>query len=99
MRQHDTGDDRQHALERGFRRAREISADGVEDGEDDCAGNGVLSPVPGVIGCMMAVEAMKGMAGLETQTGKLNLYDAIASEWRSLTIKKSKNCEGCNEAA
>ena len=62
---------------------------------DDCAGNGVFAPVPGVIGTMMAVEALKISAGIRVETGKLNLYDAITSEWNKIDIRKRKNCQGC----
>ena len=62
---------------------------------DNCAGNGVLAPVPGVIGTMMAVEALKSIAGVPVETGNLNLYDAAASEWRKVVIKKRKNCVSC----
>ena len=63
---------------------------------DNCAGNGVLAPVPGVIGTMMAVEALKIVAGVPVESGKLSLYDAVASEWRKVGIKKRKNCTGCS---
>ena len=63
---------------------------------DNCAGNGVLAPIPGVIGTMMAVEALKIVAGVPVESGKLSLYDAVASEWRKVSIKKRKNCTGCS---
>ena len=62
---------------------------------ENCAGNGVLAPVPGVVGTMMAVETLKTIAGVPVETGKLSLYDAAASEWRKVAIKKRKNCPGC----
>jgi adenylyltransferase/sulfurtransferase len=63
---------------------------------DNCAGNGVLAPVPGVIGTMMAVEALKAIAGVPVETGKLSLYDAGASDWSKIGIRKRKNCPGCS---
>ncbi len=62
---------------------------------DNCSGNGVLSPVPGVIGTLMAVEALKVLAGLSVETGMLNLYDASATEWQKLRIQKRKDCPAC----
>ena len=62
---------------------------------DNCAGNGVLAPVPGVIGTMMAVEALKIIAGVPVEPGNLSLYDAIASEWSKVGIRKRKSCPGC----
>jgi adenylyltransferase/sulfurtransferase len=66
---------------------------------DNCAGNGVLAPVPAVIGTMMAVEALKLIAGMNVQVGKLSLYDAAASEWSKVGIRKRKNCPSCSSAA
>lgn len=65
---------------------------------DNCAGNGVLAPVPAVIGTMMAVETLKIIADLPFQAGKLSLYDAIASEWSKVGIRKRKNCPACSSA-
>jgi adenylyltransferase/sulfurtransferase len=68
-----------------------------EDDEslDSCAGNGVLSPVPGVIGSMMAVEALKYFAGIDTNTSLLRLYDAAATEFHVLKIQKREDCQSC----
>lgn len=67
----------------------------ADESLENCSGNGVLSPVPAVIGTMMAVEALKSLAGLPTETGVLNLYDALASRWQSVGIRKRKRCAGC----
>lgn len=67
----------------------------ADESLESCAGNGVLGPVAGVIGTMMAVEALKTLAGIPTQRGQLNLYDAVVSEWRKLAIRKRKNCPTC----
>jgi adenylyltransferase/sulfurtransferase len=64
---------------------------------DSCAGNGVLAPVPGVIGTMMAVETLKILTGIETETGMLSLYDALSSDWRKIAIKKRKQCPTCRK--
>ena len=61
----------------------------------NCAGNGVLAPVPGVIGTMMAVEALKYLAGIGSPAPLLRLYDAIASEFRRLGISKRRDCPVC----
>jgi len=67
----------------------------ADESLDSCAGNGVFGPVPGVIGTMMAVEALKFAAGIAVQTGVLNIYDAMASEWRKVKIRRRRNCPGC----
>jgi molybdopterin/thiamine biosynthesis adenylyltransferase len=57
----------------------------------------VLAPVPGVIGTLMAVEALKLSAGIKTETGHLSLYDALSSDWRKVAIKKRRNCPTCRK--
>lgn len=68
----------------------------ADESLDSCAGNGVLSPVPGVIGAMMAVEALKLLAGIDTTTSRLSLYDAVQTEFRSLRVQKRKDCATCS---
>ena len=62
-----------------------------------CAGNGVLAPVPGVIGTMMAVEALKYLAGIGSPAPLLRLFDATASELRRLGISKRPDCPVCED--
>ena len=61
----------------------------------DCAGNGVLAPVPGVIGTLMAVEALKFLAGIGSPAPLLRLYDGTASEFRQLGISRRPDCPAC----
>jgi adenylyltransferase/sulfurtransferase len=61
----------------------------------NCAGNGVLAPVPGVIGTMMAVEALKFLADVDSKAPLLRLYDGIASEFRHLGVSKRPDCTVC----
>jgi len=67
----------------------------ADESLENCTGNGVLGPVPGVVGSMMAVEAIKALSGIEVTPGRLSLYDALASEWRTVNIRKSRNCPTC----
>lgn len=67
----------------------------ADESLDSCAGNGVLSPVPGVIGAMMAVETLKYFAGIASATDMLHLYDAAALEFRALGIQKRADCPAC----
>jgi molybdopterin/thiamine biosynthesis adenylyltransferase len=69
----------------------------ADESMDSCAGNGVLSPVPGVIGTLMAVEALKYFAGIESDTTLLHLYDAAATEFHTLKIQKREDCPACAE--
>jgi len=67
----------------------------ADESLENCAGNGVLAPVPGVIGTMMAVEALKFLTGNIAGVARLQLYDAAAMEFRSLDIKKRDGCPSC----
>ena len=67
----------------------------ADESMDSCAGNGVLSPVPGVIGTMMAVEALKYFSGIESDTSALHLYDAAATAFQTIRIQKRHNCPSC----
>ena len=68
----------------------------ADESLDNCAGNGVLAPVPGVIGTMMAVEAIKRLAAVgENESGTLKLYDALPGAWQQIAIKKRADCPVC----
>ncbi len=61
----------------------------------NCAGNGVLAPVPGVIGTLMAVETLKYLVGIAPDAPMLRLYDGTATEFRHLGVKKRQDCPAC----
>ena len=61
----------------------------------DCAGNGVFAPVPGVIGTMMAVEALKFLAGIDSPRGTLRLYEAGTGNFHSVNIPRRPDCPAC----
>lgn len=67
----------------------------ADESMDTCAGNGVLAPVPGVIGTMMAVEALKYFAGIASDTSLLRLYDAASTEFHTVRILKREECPTC----
>lgn len=67
----------------------------ADESLDNCAGNGVLGPVPGVVGAMMATEALKVLAGIAGDPGRLCLYDALAASWQTISIGKQTNCPVC----
>ena len=68
--------------------------DEYDESVGDCAGSGVLAPVPGVIGTMMAVETLKYVAGVNAPPF-LRLYDATSAEFRRLDISKRPACTTC----
>ncbi len=61
-----------------------------------CADAGVLGPLPGVIGAMMGVEAIKIITGAGTPLrGQMVIYDALYGESRTITVKRRDNCPTC----
>lgn len=73
--------------------------------EDDemlgsCAGNGVLASVPGVIGTMMATEAILlavGVTGAANgRSGRLRLWDAVSGDWQTVNLGRDPQCPVCN---
>lgn len=66
------------------------------EGLENCRGNGILGPVTGVIGSMMAVEALKIATGCAPSAeGQLLLYDAREGSWRSLRLERDPHCPVC----
>ena len=67
----------------------------ADESLESCAGNGVLAPVPGAIGALMAAEALKSLAGIGATRGLLQLYDVSSGDVRSIRIEKNGRCEAC----
>lgn len=68
----------------------------LPDEQLTCAQSGVLSPLVGVIGSMQAVETIKLISCCgPAATGRLQLYDALSSTWRSFSFKKDPGCPNC----
>jgi len=70
------------------------------DGGDEnttCSENGILAPVVGIMGCMQALETIKVLCNIgEPLIGQLQLFDAMSMQWRTLKLKKDKNCPVCS---
>jgi molybdopterin/thiamine biosynthesis adenylyltransferase len=61
-----------------------------------CAEAGVASPLPGIIGAMMAMEAVKVLTGAgESLRGRLMIYDALYAEARVIGMKPRADCPIC----
>lgn len=61
-----------------------------------CAEAGVAAPLPGVIGSMMAMEAVKHLTGAgETLRGRLMIHDALFAETRVIGVKRRADCAAC----
>lgn len=64
-----------------------------------CSDSGVLGVVPGVIGCLQALEAIK-LASLigEPLSQRMILFDALAARIRMVKLRgRSLHCEACGE--
>jgi adenylyltransferase/sulfurtransferase len=67
-----------------------------EEEDQTCSGNGVLSPLVGIIGSLQALEALKVILAIgETLAGRLIIFDGYTHEWRSLTLKQDTDCVVC----
>ena len=70
-----------------------------DQGDSDnlnCADNGVLAPVVGIIGTIQAMEAIKIISGIgETLCGYVLYMDAKHMEWRRLKLPKNPRCLSC----
>lgn len=61
-----------------------------------CAEAGVAAPLPGVIGSMMAMEAVKRITGAgEGLAGRLLIHDALYAETRVIGVKRRADCPVC----
>jgi adenylyltransferase/sulfurtransferase len=69
-----------------------------ESGEEleNCRQNGVLAPLTGVIGSLMAAEAMKMLTGAgEPLVGRLLRFDGFRGEMRSTKLNRDPACPVC----
>jgi molybdopterin/thiamine biosynthesis adenylyltransferase len=61
-----------------------------------CAEAGVVAPLPGVLGAMMALEAIKEITGAgEGLRGRLLIHDALFAETRMIRIERRADCAVC----
>jgi molybdopterin/thiamine biosynthesis adenylyltransferase len=64
-----------------------------------CAEAGVAAPLPGIIGAMMAMEAVKQICGAgEGLRGRLMIHDALYGETRVIGVKRRDGCPVCGTA-
>lgn len=62
----------------------------------NCAENGVIAPLVGIIGTHQAMETIKLITGVgETLTGHVLFYDAKFADWRKFRLTREPNCPTC----
>lgn len=74
----------------------------TENGEElqNCATNGVIAPITGIIGSIQALEAIKLIMHIgETLTGRLLLLDGLSMQWNEMKLRKNKNCPSCQNGS
>ena len=65
-----------------------------------CAEAGVLGVLPGIVGSIQAVEAIKMLLGLgEPLVGRLLTYDALEESFRTFKVRRDPACPACGEGA
>jgi molybdopterin/thiamine biosynthesis adenylyltransferase/rhodanese-related sulfurtransferase len=61
-----------------------------------CSEAGVLGVVPGIIGCIQALETIKLLLGIgDPLIGTLLAFDALDGEFRRLTFRRDPGCPAC----
>lgn len=67
-----------------------------DDAQDDDIERGILAPVAGVIGSIMAIETIKILLSLgEILHGKMLLYDALNEKFREVKFLRNPSCKIC----
>jgi molybdopterin-synthase adenylyltransferase len=70
------------------------------EGEEqlNCATNGVIAPITGIVGSIQALEAMKLIINAgETLTGRLLLIDGLTMNVKTMRFKKNPACPTCGK--
>lgn len=69
------------------------------EGDDEalnCAENGVIAPLVGIIGACQALETVKLICGVgETLAGYVLYFDARYMDWRKLRLSRDPQCPTC----
>lgn len=63
-----------------------------------CEEAGVMGALPGIVGSMMAAEAIKMITGAgQTLSGRMMIYDALYGETRTVEIERRADCAVCGK--
>ncbi len=63
-----------------------------------CAEGGVLGVLPGIIGVIQAIEAVKLILGQgQSLIGRLLLFDALGMKFREMKLRRNPQCPVCSE--
>lgn len=65
--------------------------------DETCTSSGVLGPAVGIIGSILATEAVKLVAGIgDPLEGRLLLFDSMSMSFNELKLKKDPGCLVCS---
>jgi molybdopterin/thiamine biosynthesis adenylyltransferase/rhodanese-related sulfurtransferase len=65
-----------------------------------CSEAGVLGVLPGIVGSLQAVEAIKVLLGIgDTLQGRLLAYDALEQSFRTFKVRRDPACPACGPDA
>ena len=65
------------------------------EGQETCEEAGVLGPVAGTIGSLQALAAMKLLLGRNEDVNRLQVWNALDMNWRSLNVTRDPACPAC----
>jgi len=72
----------------------------ITEPAQNCAENGVLGSVAGLMGCIQATEVIKILLDIgETLAGRLLLIDARTMEWQMVRLRRDPRCPVCSAPA
>ncbi|HEY9163851.1 MAG TPA: ThiF family adenylyltransferase, partial [Magnetovibrio sp.] len=64
-----------------------------------CSEAGVLGALCGTVGSLQATEILKELLGIgESLSGALLVYDALATQFRRIKVKRDPGCPLCGDA-
>jgi molybdopterin/thiamine biosynthesis adenylyltransferase len=72
----------------------------IPPGAEACSAVGVVGALAGIIGSMMALEAIKEITGAgETLASRLFVYDGLSAEARTVRLSPDPDCPTCGTGA
>jgi molybdopterin/thiamine biosynthesis adenylyltransferase len=72
----------------------------IPPGAETCSAVGVVGALAGIIGSMMALEAIKEITGAgETLASRLFVYDGLSAEARTVRLTADPDCPACRTDA
>ena len=68
-----------------------------DEEQQNCATNGVIAPITGIVGSIQALEAIKMIIKTgDTLTGRLLLIDGLTMNVRTMRFKRNPHCPACS---